>query len=66
MSRAALQDALGLKHAEHFRRAYLMPAMVQGWVEMTMPDKPNSRSQRYRVTASGARWVQQTGTDSES
>ena len=55
MSRADLQAALGLKHAEHFRQAYLLPALAQGWAEMTMPDRPKSRNQRYRLTASGVR-----------
>ena len=62
MSRADLQAALGLKHAEHFRQAYLLPALAQGWVEMTMPDKPNSRSQRYRLTALGARRALRRGS----
>jgi ATP-dependent DNA helicase RecG len=27
-------------------------------IEMTQPDKPNSRSQRYRLTAIGRRWLE--------
>ena len=53
MSRLALQAALGLKHDEHFRKAHLQPALDAGLVEMTIPDKPTSRSQRYRITAAG-------------
>ncbi len=55
MSRQAIQDALGLANREHFRKAYLAPALEQGVIEMTLPDKPNSRSQRYRLTALGQR-----------
>ncbi len=53
MTRVELQKALGLKHDEHFRLAYLQPAMTAGLVEMTVPDKPRSRSQKYRLTATG-------------
>jgi ATP-dependent DNA helicase RecG len=63
MIRQAIQDALGLSDREHFRKAYLAPALEQGLVEMTQPDKPNSRSQRYRLTSLGQRWLQaQTST----
>lgn len=40
---------MGLKDDDHFREAYLLPALAAGLVEMTIPDKPNSRNQRYRV-----------------
>ncbi len=52
-TRGELQEAVGLTHREHFRKAYLLPALEAGLIEMTQPDKPNSRSQRYRLTAAG-------------
>jgi len=52
-SRKELQEMLRLKNAEHFRKAYLLPAISVGFVEMTLPDKPKSRLQRYRLTESG-------------
>lgn len=58
MSRQQIQAALGLKSEEHFRTAYLKPALQAGVVEMTVPDKPNSRHQRYRLTPLGQRWLQ--------
>ncbi|MDR1425299.1 MAG: hypothetical protein LBI92_11965 [Azoarcus sp.] len=58
MTRQAIQDALGLAHREHFRRAYLLPALDLGVIEMAQPDKPNSRSQRYRLTATGWQWLE--------
>ncbi|MFA5631943.1 MAG: ATP-binding protein [Porticoccaceae bacterium] len=65
MTRQAIQDALGLTHREHFRKVYLVPALELGVIEMTQPDKPNSRSQRYRLTASGRRWLEaQSGSGS--
>ncbi len=56
-SRRTLQDALGLKHIPHFRAAYLLPALVGGYLEMTLPGQPNSRLQRYRLTERGRRWL---------
>jgi ATP-dependent DNA helicase RecG len=52
-SRKELQEILRLKNAEHFRKAYLLPAINAGLVEMTLPDKPKSRLQRYRLTENG-------------
>ena len=57
LARSALQGLLGLKHTPHFRQAYLQPAMGAGLLEMTLPDQPNSRLQRYRLTALGQRWL---------
>lgn len=43
----ALMEKLGLKSKEGFRRNYLRPAVDMNLVQMTIPDKPNSRNQRY-------------------
>ena len=43
----ALMDKLGLKSKEGFRRNYLRPAIDMNLIRMTIPDKPNSRNQRY-------------------
>ena len=53
MSRAELQAALNLTHRDYFTAAYLRPALEAGLIEMTLPDKPTSRNQRYRRTAAG-------------
>ena len=57
MSRRELINALGMTHREHFRNAYLKPALDAGVIEMTLPDKPRSSKQRYRLTAHGQRWL---------
>ena len=49
-SRATLQAKLGLKSEKNFRMLYLRPALDLGLIEMTIPDKPRSRMQRYRLT----------------
>ena len=38
---------LGLKSKEGFRRNYIRPAIEMNLIRMTIPDKPNSRNQRY-------------------
>lgn len=43
----ALMEKLGLKSREGFRRNYLHPAIELKLIRMTLPDKPNSRNQRY-------------------
>ena len=43
----ALMEKLGLKSKEGFRRNYLRPAINMNLIRMTVPDKPNSRNQRY-------------------
>lgn len=42
-----LMDKLGLKSKEGFRRNYLRPAIDMNLIRMTIPEKPNSRNQRY-------------------
>ena len=46
-----LRQALGLRHEDHFRAKYLIPALQSGFVEMTIPDRPKSSRQQYRLTA---------------
>ncbi|MFC1820797.1 Fic family protein [Thermodesulfobacteriota bacterium] len=43
LSRKEIQELLGLKDAEHFRKKYLLPAIDYGFIEMTIQDKPKSR-----------------------
>ena len=43
----AILSLLNLKSKETLRKNYLNPAIENGLVKMTFPDKPNSRNQRY-------------------
>lgn len=43
-----MMELLGLKHRPSFRDNYLLPALELGYIEMTIPDKPNSSKQKYR------------------
>ena len=53
MKRTDLQRVLNLRHEDHFRKAYLKPALEYGVIEMTIPDRPRSSKQRYRLTDKG-------------
>jgi ATP-dependent DNA helicase RecG len=53
MTRQEMQNALELKHEDHFRKAYLLPALEANLIEMTIPGKPKSSKQRYRLTSLG-------------
>jgi Fic family protein len=50
MSREEIQSNLGLQDRKSFRDRYLTPALTAGLIEMTLPGKPNSRLQKYRLT----------------
>ena len=66
MTRQELQAALKLKDDEHFRKSYLLPALEAGHIEMTIPDKPRSSKQKYRLTAAGQQvLVQMKGRERE-
>lgn len=57
MSRQELQDSMGLKNLKHFRLAYILPGLASEHIEMTIPEKPNSRQQRYRATTKGLQFL---------
>ena len=48
LSAAELMDRLDLSHRPTFRKNYLNPALEQKLIERTIPDKPNSKNQKYR------------------
>ena len=49
LSAAEIMERLTLRDRNSFRKRYLEPALENGLIEMTIPDKPRSRNQRYRV-----------------
>lgn len=42
-----IMELLGLKSKENLRKNYINPAIKLGLIKMTLPEKPNSRNQRY-------------------
>lgn len=53
MSRQQIQTALRLDDRESLRKLYLAPAIASEYIERTIPDKPNSRLQKYPLTPKG-------------
>lgn len=53
MNRQEIQLILNLSDRMNFMNNYLNPALSNNLVEMTIPDKPNSRLQKYRLTEKG-------------
>jgi ATP-dependent DNA helicase RecG len=53
LARPELMKLLQINHRPHFLFEYLQPAINQGLIEMTIPDKPKSILQKYRLTAKG-------------
>ena len=53
MSRRDIQQKLGLSDEKHFREFYLQPSIAGGLIEMTVPERPTSRLQKYRLTRKG-------------
>ena len=53
MTRQEIQTKLNLYDRKHLRISYLNPALELGLIEMTLPDKPNSSLQKYRLTQLG-------------
>jgi hypothetical protein len=55
-----IQRRLQLRHRPNFRENYLHAAIDAGLIERTLPDKPNSRLQKYRLTAKGRAYPDRT------
>jgi len=53
LSAVECMQRLKLSHRPTLRANYLHPALEQGFIERTIPDKPNSRLQKYRLTPRG-------------
>ncbi|MBF0675109.1 RNA-binding domain-containing protein [Pseudomonas sp.] len=59
-----LMTLAGRSNRSKFRVQVLAPLLALGLVEMTIPDKPNSSKQRYRLTQAGrALQAEQSATD---
>ncbi|MDO8897766.1 MAG: ATP-binding protein, partial [Bacteroidales bacterium] len=52
-TRQELQDKLKLANRENFRKNYLQSALEVELIELTVPEKPNSSKQKYRLTEKG-------------
>lgn len=63
---AALTDLMtvaGRTNRTKFRDQVIKPLLEQGWLEMTLPDKPTSSQQKYRLTPEGAARLAERATN---
>ena len=47
-SMAEIMEHIGLKHRYNVKHRYIDPLIGGGFLVMTIPEKPNSRSQKYK------------------
>ncbi len=48
-----LMEVVGRTNRTKFREAFLNPLLTMGLLKMTIPDKPQSSNQKYRLTNKG-------------
>lgn len=53
LGNAEIRERMQLKDRTHVREHYIEPALAQGLIEYSIPDKPRSRVQKYRLTPQG-------------
>ena len=56
-----LMAVTGRSDRTKFRHQVLNLLLEGGLVEMTIPDKPRSSKQRYRLSDKGRRWLEESG-----
>jgi ATP-dependent DNA helicase RecG len=58
---ADIQEITGIKHRETFQRNYLDRLLEEGLIVRTIPDKPQSRMQKYIITEKGKQVLENQG-----
>lgn len=66
LSNAELREHLDINDRKHVRKSYIDPALEAGLIEMTIPEKPNSRLQKYRLTTQGKAVIQAQQNEGKS
>ena len=56
--RDVLLEAVGLKPLSQNYSRHVVPLLDAGLLAMTVPDKPRSKAQRYRITAAGREFLE--------
>jgi predicted HTH transcriptional regulator len=59
ITRTELMERLGLSDRKYFRKEYLQKALNANLIELTIPDKPASSKQKYRLTRKGKKLQEQ-------
>ena len=50
LSKAEISDSLGMKRVTGYLNRIVRELLSEGRIEYTIPEKPNSRLQKYRLT----------------
>jgi ATP-dependent DNA helicase RecG len=53
MNRSDILKSLKLKSRKNLTDRYLVPALDEEYIAMTIPDKPKSKNQKYKLTRKG-------------
>jgi predicted transcriptional regulator len=59
LSRKEIFEKIGIRGDTRAFKRYIGPLLSRGFIKMTVPDKPNSKLQRYRLTDSGRSAIRQ-------
>ncbi|GGE05033.1 Fic family protein [Psychroflexus salis] len=60
MTLSELMTKCEIKHRPTFLYNYIQPALEIGLIQMTIPEKPKSRNQKYKLTALGRKFKNRT------
>ncbi len=61
LSRKEIFAAIGMNGDSRSFKRHIEPLLADGFIKMTVPDKPNSRLQKYRLTDSGKAFISDNG-----
>ncbi len=61
LSRKEIFATIGMNGDSRSFKRHIKPLLTDGFIEMTVPDKPNSRLQKYRLTDSGKAFIGDNG-----
>jgi hypothetical protein len=53
LGKQEILQVLGLKDEKNLRELYIKPALQGSFIELTIPEKPRSPKQQYRITEKG-------------
>jgi hypothetical protein len=48
---------MNLQPLKYFYKTFLKPALKTGLLEMTIPEEPRSKLQKYHLTEAGRQWL---------